>query len=229
YAAITERNVVAQQICSIEDPIEIRIPGTAQMQVNVRAGLTFAVGLRSFLRQDPNVIAVGEMRDPETAAVAASAALCGQLVLTTLHSGNALGAFERLRELGMTSRRIGNAVTAIASQRLLRRLCAECRVPAAAGAEAVRFGVARGSPANVARGCEACAGSGYRGRMGVFEIVAMSSELRHAIETEAAPGELRDAALRGGYLPMARAAGQLVTTGESSVEEASRVLSAGLA
>ena len=174
YAAISERNVTAQQVCSIEDPVEIRVDGIAQVQVNVRAGLTFASGLRSLLRQDPNTISVGEMRDAETAAVAASAALSGQLVLTTLHSRGALAAIERLADLGMSSRRIGAVVNAIVSQRLLRRLCAACKRPARAGHAGERFGVAYDAIAAEAVGCERCAGTGYLGRHGVFEMLAMT-------------------------------------------------------
>lgn len=224
YAAMSERNVAAQQVCSIEDPVEIRLKGTVQMQVNVRAGLTFASGLRSLLRQDPNTISVGEMRDAETAAVAASAALSGQLVLTTLHGRSAIAAIERLADLGMSSRRIGAVVNAIVSQRLLRLLCVACKRPARAGHAAERFGVAHDAIAAEAVGCERCTGTGYRGRRGVFEMLAMSEDLRHVVETEHSPSEVREVASQGGYEPMARAAGRLILQGESSVDEASRAL-----
>lgn len=224
YAAISERNVTAQQVCSIEDPVEIRLDGIAQVQVNVRAGLTFASGLRSLLRQDPNTISVGEMRDAETAAVAASAALSGQLVLTTLHSRSALAAIERLADLGMSSRRIGAVVNAIVSQRLLRRLCAACKRPARAGHAGERFGVAYDAIAAEAVGCERCAGTGYRGRRGVFEMLAMTADLRHVVETEHSPAQVRQVAFQGGYEPMVRAAGELILRGESSIDETSRAL-----
>ena len=176
YAAMRERNVGGHQLCSIEDPVEIRLPGVAQVQVNLRAGLTFASGLRAFLRQDPNVMMIGEMRDAETAAVATSAALCGQLVLTTLHSNDALCALERLVELGLSPRGVAASVTAIVSQRLVRRLCGRCKRDGVAGVSAQAFGIAPGSAVAEAAGCTACYGGGYRGRRGIFEIVEMSPD-----------------------------------------------------
>jgi type II secretory ATPase GspE/PulE/Tfp pilus assembly ATPase PilB-like protein len=118
YAALRERDASSEHICSVEDPVELRLDGIAQVQVNVRSGLTFAAVLRAFLRQDPDVVVVGEMRDAETAAVAATAALCGRLVLATLHSTNALTAFERLRELGIGARTLAASVSAVLGQRL---------------------------------------------------------------------------------------------------------------
>ncbi len=224
YASMRERNVAGQQLCSIEDPVEIRLAGVAQVQVNLRAGLTFAAGLRSFLRQDPNVIMIGEMRDPDTAAVATSAALCGQLVLTTLHSNDALCALERLIELGLSPRGVAASVTAIVSQRLVRRLCEHCKQQTIAETSACAFGIAPGSLVFEAVGCTACDGSGYHGRRGVFEMVEMSPELRHAVERASAPDVVRDAANRCGYLPIAVDAGRLIGAGVCSVAEASRVL-----
>ncbi|MEO6835118.1 MAG: GspE/PulE family protein [Candidatus Tumulicola sp.] len=229
YASIAERNVSGQHLCSIEDPVEIRLPGVAQVQVNVRAGLTFAAGLRSFLRQDPNAIMIGEMRDPETATLATSAALCGQLVLTTLHSNDALCAVERLVELGVSVRGVGASVTGIVSQRLVRRLCPRCKRFARAGAPAQRFGVEPDAAIAQAEGCDRCGGSGYRGRTGLFEIAVMSSDLRHAVETAASPAVVRAAAGSAGYEPLASGAGRLILAGECSVDEVSRVLGAEVA
>jgi type II secretory ATPase GspE/PulE/Tfp pilus assembly ATPase PilB-like protein len=120
YASLRERDIAAEQICSVEDPVELRLTGVAQVQVNVRSGLTFPIVLRAFLRQDPDVLVVGEMRDAETADVAVTAALCGRLVLATLHATNALAAFERLRELGVGTRTLAAAVSAVLAQRLIR-------------------------------------------------------------------------------------------------------------
>lgn len=225
YASMRDRNVPGQQLCSIEDPVEVRLPGIAQVQVNLRAGLTFASGLRSFLRQDPNVIMIGEMRDSETATVATSAALCGQVVLTTLHSNDALCAFERLVELGLSPRGVAASVTAILSQRLVRRLCVRCKRKGVAGISAEPFGIRSGSVVAESGGCPACHGSGYNGRRALFEMVEMSPELRYAIETSAAPAAVRETAERtGGYVPMAIDAGRLIADGESSIAEAVRVL-----
>lgn len=224
YAAMRERNVSGQQLCSIEDPVEIRLPGIAQVQVNLRAGLTFASGLRSFLRQDPNVIMIGEMRDAETAAVATSAALCGQLVLTTLHSNDALCALERLVELGLSPRGVAASVTAIVAQRLVRRLCESCKRETITKVGCERFGLPAGVAASEAVGCSACAESGYRGRRGLFEIVEISPELRHAVESAAPPAVVRDEAVRAGYEPIALDAGRVISGRECSVAEAARVL-----
>jgi type II secretory ATPase GspE/PulE/Tfp pilus assembly ATPase PilB-like protein len=215
YSALAQLNVAAAHLCSIEDPVEIRLPGIAQMQVNLRAGLTFAAGLRAFVRQDPNAISIGELRDAETAAVAASAALCGQLILTTLHSTNALGAVERLAELGIAPRRIAAGVTAIVSQRLLRQLCANCKRPAGETYEVV--------------GCQRCEGSGYRGRSGVFEILGMTPALRAAIAERKPFEELQFIAAEAGYEPMQMAAARLTARGVTSEHEARRVLAEELA
>jgi type II secretory ATPase GspE/PulE/Tfp pilus assembly ATPase PilB-like protein len=225
YASLCERNESGQHLCSIEDPVEVRLLGVAQVQVSVRAGLTFAAGLRSFLRQDPNVIMIGEMRDRETAAVAASAALCGQLVVTTLHSTDALSAIERLGELGLSGRSIAAATSAIVSQRLVRKLCTACKRETRAGPETEAFGVAAGATIAEAAGCIECAGTGYRGRRGLFEMAEISADLRHAVETGATPAALREIAERRGYAPLARVAGRLITEGQCSVAEAQRVIS----
>ncbi len=165
YAALRERDADSEHICSVEDPVELRLDGIAQVQVNVRSGRTFATVLRAFLRQDPDVVVVGEMRDAETAAVATTAALCGRLVLATLHATNALTAFDRLQELGVGARTLAASVSAVLGQRLRPRLD---------GA----------------------------GREGVFELILVSDELRHALHIQAPPETLRAVALRDGYLPI---------------------------
>jgi type II secretory ATPase GspE/PulE/Tfp pilus assembly ATPase PilB-like protein len=227
YSALAERNVVGQQLCSVEDPVEVRLPGVAQVQVNTRAGVTFAVALRAFLRQDPDVVMVGEMRDAETAAVASSAGLCGQLVMTTLHANDALHAVDRLMELGLTARAIAASVSAIASQRLLRQLCVDCKTSVTIGAEGQWLGIEAGSIAAAPGGCQRCAGSGYWGRSAIFEIIAMTPELRSAIESRV-PVEMRRAIVcHDGFQTMQHWAARRILDGETSVEEALRVLGAG--
>ncbi|HKE36556.1 MAG TPA: GspE/PulE family protein [Candidatus Baltobacteraceae bacterium] len=227
YSALAERNVVGQQLCSVEDPVEVRLPGVAQVQVNVRAGVTFAVALRSFLRQDPDVVMVGEMRDAETAAVASSAGLCGQLVMTTLHANDALHALDRLMELGLSARAIAASVSAVLSQRLLRQLCGDCKTSVTIGTEGEWLGIKAGSIAAAPRGCARCGGSGYWKRSAIFEIIAMTPELRSAIESRV-PLEMRRAVVcSDGFETMQRWAARRVLDGETSVEEASRVLGAG--
>jgi type IV pilus assembly protein PilB len=225
YSSIEERNREEQQLCTVEDPVEVRLGGIAQVQVNARAGLTFAGVLRSLLRQDPNVIMVGEMRDAETAAAANSAALSGQLVLTTLHSRNALGAIERLRELGLTSRAIAAGLSAVLAQRLLRRLCPFCkRQTVAPSGVAARLGMDADCAVREPAGCERCAGTGYRGRSAVFELLPISSETRDAIAAESSLASLHDAAQRAGYRPMLAAGIASVELGETSLAELGRVL-----
>lgn len=224
YTALAQRDVPGEQICSIEDPVETRVEGVAQVQVNLRAGLTFSTALRAFLRQDPDAISIGEVRDSETAEVASSAALCGQLVLATLHSDDALGAIDRLRELGLSRRRIGACVTAVLSQRLLRLLCMSCKHRARAGEAGAYFGIQRETIVAEAAGCRRCDGIGYAGRRGVFELAVVTADLRRAIETHAPPQVVREAAAASGYEPMTAAAARLILAEESSIDEAARIL-----
>jgi general secretion pathway protein E len=210
YAAMGERNVDSQSLCSIEDPVEVRIPGVSQIQVNVRAGVTFASALRAFLRQDPNVIMVGEMRDEETAAVAASASLSGQLVLTTLHSSDAPKAIERLVELGVSRHTIAAGVTAIIAQRLVRRLCSSCRTPFEGGYRA--------------NGCAACGGFGYSGRVALFECIFVDDAMRRLIAEGGSSVALADLARERGYEPMIVDGMRRIASGDTTFDELRRVL-----
>lgn len=225
YAAMCERNVTSENLCSVEDPVEVRIPGIAQVQVNARAGVTFASALRAFLRQDPNVIMVGEMRDRETAAVAASASLSGQMVLTTLHSNDAPSAVDRLYELGVARHTLAAGLTLVLAQRLVRRLCEECKVRSVVTpALSAAFGVAQGTAAFAARGCEACAGTGYAGRTAVFELLFIDEDLRAAVASGASGVTLRAMALERGYREMLQDGVRLALSGTTSFQELSRVL-----
>lgn len=212
YAALAHRDAATANLCSVEDPVEARIAGVAQVQVNVRAGLDFPSVLRAFLRQDPNVIVVGEMRDAATAGVAVSAALCGQLVLTTLHSGDAPAAVDRLVELGISRRAVAGCVSGILSQRLLRQRCAQCK------------GDAEEARSAAARGCERCLGTGYWGRSGVFELLLFDDAVREAIAAGVPLWRIRELARGSGYRPMNVAANRLLERGETTREEVERVL-----
>ena len=190
YAALSELNTGDRAIITLEDPIEYEIASIRQSQVNVRAGLTFASGLRSILRHDPNIILVGEIRDQETMQIALSAALTGHLVLTTLHTTTAAGTIPRLLDMGAEPFVIASAVTMFVSQRLVRVLCAECTakvdVPTAVRKrfgldDAVLYGP---------RGCHNCRGSGYKGRLGIFEILPMSPDIVSAIDQRTAPDQI---------------------------------------
>ena len=208
YASLAERNVDGQHLCTVEDPVEVQIGGVAQVQVNPRAGLTFASALRAFLRQDPNVIMLGEMRDAESAGVAISAALSGALVMTTLHAGDAPRAVERLVELGIDRHALAAGLSTIVAQRLVRRLCARCR--GARNAD-----------------CSQCGGTGYRGRIGVFECLPMTGAIRSAIAQGAAAAELAQLAAASGYVPMLTEGTRSMLQGETSRAEIERVLGPG--
>ena len=190
YAALTELNTGDRAIITLEDPIEYEIPSIRQSQVNVRAGLTFASGLRSILRHDPNVILVGEIRDQETMQIALSAALTGHLVLTTLHTTTAAGTIPRLLDMGAEPFVIASAVTMFVSQRLVRVLCTGCKAKVdMPTAVRKRFGL-DDAVLYGPRGCQICRGSGYKGRLGIFEILPMSPDIIAAIDQRTPPDQI---------------------------------------
>ena len=190
YAALSELNTGDRAIITLEDPIEYEIASIRQSQVNVRAGLTFASGLRSILRHDPNIILVGEIRDQETMQIALSAALTGHLVLTTLHTTTAAGTIPRLLDMGAEPFVIASAVTMIVSQRLVRVLCAECKAKVdMPTAVRKRFGL-DDAVLYGPRGCHSCRGSGYKGRLGIFEILPMSPDIVAAIDQRTPPDQI---------------------------------------
>jgi type II secretory ATPase GspE/PulE/Tfp pilus assembly ATPase PilB-like protein len=230
YASLAERNLEGQHLCTIEDPVEIRIGGVAQAQVNPRAGLTFASALRAVLRQDPNVIMVGEIRDAETAGVAMSAALSGQLVLASLHASDALRTVERLVELGLERGALAAGLSGILAQRLVRTLCAACRRPCSIDAgSAMLLEIECDARVYEARGCTACGGSGYMGRTGVFEFLTVDEPLCAAIASVAAPAIFAEIGRSSGYRPMRAEAASLLLAGTTSVDEVRRVLAVGSA
>jgi type II secretory ATPase GspE/PulE/Tfp pilus assembly ATPase PilB-like protein len=191
YAALSELNTGDQAIITLEDPIEYEMPQIRQSQVNVRAGLTFAAGLRSMLRHDPDVILVGEIRDQETMQIALSAALTGHLVLTTLHTTTAAGTIPRLLDMGAEPFVIASAVTMFVSQRLVRVLCTQCKakmdVPSAVRKRFDLEDAALFGP----HGCATCRGTGYRGRLGIFEILPMSPDIVTSIYERTPPEQIQ--------------------------------------
>ena len=191
YAALAELNTGDRAIITLEDPIEYEMPQIRQSQVNVRAGLTFASGLRSILRHDPNVILVGEIRDEETMQIALSASLTGHLVLTTLHTTTAAGTIPRLLDMGAEPFVVASAVTMFVSQRLIRVLCPSCKtkidVPQAVRRRFSLDDVILYGP----RGCSVCRGTGYKGRLGIFEILPMSADIVTAINERTAPDQIQ--------------------------------------
>lgn len=220
-----ERNIV-----TVEDPIEYDLTGISQTQINAEIGMTFAAGLRATLRQDPDVILVGEIRDGETASTAAQAALTGHLVFSSLHANSSVAAVVRLRDLGLENFLISATLRGVIAQRLLRRLCQDCRQPHPPTESEVRQFHLTNMPLptelHVAKGCPACNGSGYVGRIGIFEILPVDEDLREAINYGAGEGALWKSTLE----PRDRLIGQAlraVALGETSLAEALRVVGDG--
>lgn len=223
YAALERINAPEKKIITIEDPVEYRLAGVTQMQVKPGIGLTFARGLRHIVRQDPDVVLVGEIRDRETAEIAVHAALTGHLVFSTLHTNDAPGAITRLLEMGIEDYLLASAVMAVLAQRLVRLICPRCRPrgPSAAGAGERPGGLTGPTPEDVAvgRGCEACAHTGYQGRTGIYELLRVDEVIRGLILQRADAATLRRAAQQQGMRTLAedgwdKAAAGLTTRGE---------------
>ena len=203
YSCLRELNETGAKLLTIEDPVEYEIEGLVQVGVNPAAGLTFATALRAFLRQDPDVVMVGEIRDLETAQVAIQAALTGHLVLTTLHTNDAAGAVARLVDLGVEPFLVAAALEAVVAQRLVRRICPDCRCEQVPSAEVLERLTPPGETLAGAHfyggaGCPRCQGTGYRGRLGLFELLRVTDTLRERIACRAGTLELRDCAREQG-------------------------------
>jgi len=218
----------AVNIVTVEDPVEYTVPGLNQVQVNVKAGLTFAGSLRSVLRQDPDVVMVGEIRDLETAEIAIKAAQTGHLVLSTLHTNDSLSAVTRLIDLGVPGFQVGSAMTAIIAQRLLRRLC-KCHHSSPATQEYVDMLMAAGladapDTQRVPNGCEACDFTGDRGRVGIYEMLRFNDAIRQAARSGNQNDEMKTLARHNGIKFMQEHALELVGQGLTTFEEAQRVV-----
>jgi general secretion pathway protein E len=229
-ASLAEINDATRKVLTIEDPIEYQIPGINQTQVHPAIGLTFASALRSFLRQDPDVIMVGEMRDPETAHIGVHAALTGHLVLTTLHTNTAAGAIPRLIDMGIESFLLASCVRAIIGQRLVRILCEHCKEPrslaAADLAQDHRYtalGFREGDRIHQPKGCEWCAFTGFRGRKGVFEVLEVTPEVRRGIGPKTDAIDLERVAREAGMVSMTEDGLEKCRVGLTTVDEVFRV------
>lgn len=208
YASLKSLDCKGRKVITIEDPVEYRYPNVNQIQINPRSGLTFATGLRSIMRLDPDVILVGEVRDPETAEIAVQAALTGHLVMASIHANDAVGAIYRLLELGVPPYLVSSSLTGSVAQRMVRRICPKCRDFSPAPIEARHaYNHTMGEERTefyYGRGCNSCANTGYHGRIAVFEMLAMSDEIRHKILGGAASEEIRAQALKDGMTAMWR-------------------------
>jgi type IV pilus assembly protein PilB len=228
YAALSEINTPDRTLITIEDPVEFELEGVKQMQVNPAAGVTFARGLRSMLRNDPDVLMVGEIRDRETAQTAIESALTGHLVLSTLHTNDAPMAPVRLIDMGIEPFLVATGIECVIAQRLARRLCEDCRRPVEITAEALTsngFETARGPiSAYEPEGCVRCGGTGFRGRVGLYEVMMMSNELRALILRKASGDEIAAAAVDAGMRRLREDGLEKVRKGITSMSEMLRVV-----
>lgn len=238
YAVLTKLNTTRVNIVTLEDPVEYEIPGVNQVQVNAQAGLTFASGLRSFLRQDPNIILVGEIRDSETTELAVQAALTGHLVFSTLHTNNAAGAIPRLLDLGAEPFLVASALTAIVGQRIARRVCPTCREEYTPDEQVVEDFKAilgdllpKDKPLVLYRGtglvngqpCPTCAGAQYTGRLGIFEVFIVTDAVSKLILSRAAMREIEEQAKKDGMITMKQDGYMKAVEGITTLEEVLRV------
>ena len=228
YAALSEINTTDINIITVEDPIEYRIPGIGQVQVNPKIDLTFASGLRSIVRQDPDVILIGEIRDLETAEIAIQSALTGHLVFSTLHTNDAPSSITRLRDMGVEPFLIGSSVNAILAQRLVRVICDECREEYGPSREELaRIGLSQEQllygTLHRGRGCDTCLGTGYRGRTGIHEFLVLDEEMKMMILQTSDASQLRSQASARGMKTLLQDGADKVIRGITTVEEVYRV------
>ncbi len=229
YTALSELNTEGVNIITVEDPVEADIPGINQVQVNEKAGLTFANALRSILRQDPDIIMIGEIRDQETAEIAVKASITGHLVVSTLHTNSAASTVTRLADMGVENYLIADSVVGVIAQRLLRRVCPDCHTMK----EADEFDLEtlgqpkRETPLMIPqashRDCLTCGGSGYRGRIGVYEIMPVTPALKHSISQGDNSDQIEKLAVKEGMTTLRRAASDYVLQGITTVEEVKRI------
>jgi type II secretory ATPase GspE/PulE/Tfp pilus assembly ATPase PilB-like protein len=227
YACLARRDRGSEKIITVEDPVEYQIAGITQVPVHRQAGVAFAAALRSILRQDPDVVMIGEMRDPETAEIAIQAAMTGHLVFSTLHTNDAIGAVARLLDLGVPDYLVASTLEGVLAQRLVRRICDGCRSSYTPNAQIVaqlasqpvdRIALQRGL------GCAACRGTGFRGRVGLFELLVVTDEIKDAITRRAARAELRALAEAALMVPLRTDGWRKVEAGLTTIDEVLRVV-----
>ena len=227
YTMIGKLNTEQVNLVTLEDPVEYNFDGVNQVQINDKTGMTFASGLRAILRQDPDIIAVGEIRDGETADIAMRAAITGHLVLSTLHTNDAPSTIDRLLDMGVESFLISSALKGIISQRLVRRICPNCRTeytPRAEEQQMLRLPYSPGRRFYRGKGCPMCFNTGYRGRTAVFEILVLNSEVRHAIADNVPHSHLQELIHKSDFEPLIVDCIRLVQNGTTTVDEAYRTV-----
>jgi len=228
YAALNMINTVERNIITIEDPVEYQLPGVVQANVNRKAGLTFATGLRTMVRQDPDVILVGEIRDSETAEIAVEAALTGHLVLSTLHANDSAGAAARLIDMQVEPFLVASSIIGLLSQRLVRTVCPRCAAPFTPSDELIRqlnLGVSAADLEGAMKGtgCEQCGRTGYKGRTGIYELLKMDDDIRSAIIARSSAATIRQIAIEKGMRTLRQDALDKVKAGLTTIEEVIRV------
>jgi type II secretion system protein E len=226
YTALSTINDTIRKIITIEDPIEYQMRGVNQIQVSEKAGLTFARGLRSILRHDPDVILIGEIRDQETAHIAVQASLTGHLVFSTLHTNDAPGALTRLVDMNVEPYLVASSLEAVLAQRLVRVLCTECKTEDTSETTAAlkeQVGISRNVKVYRANGCEACRHTGYHGRHGIFEWMDLTNDIRQMVLKDCSSGEIREAAVRAGLRSLSDDGWRLIGMGITTPEEVMRV------
>ncbi|ALG68561.1 GspE/PulE family protein [Beggiatoa leptomitoformis] len=226
YGTLEKINTGSQKIITIEDPVEYQLEGITQIHVNAKIGLTFAAGLRSIVRQDPDIIMVGEIRDHETAEIAIESALTGHLVFSTLHTNDAAGAITRLQDMGVDTYLISSSVMAIMAQRLVRKICLHCAEDhELTEDEAELLGISRADHPTIkrGRGCERCANTGYRGRLGLYELLIISDSVRAVITSGGDANKIREQAQREGLRLLRQDALEKLYQGITTPEEIVRV------
>ncbi len=225
YSALSEINDIAVNISTVEDPVEYDLDGINQVQVNPDIGLDFARVLRAFLRQDPDIILVGETRDTETAKIAVEAALTGHLVFTTLHANDASATFMRLSEMGIEPFLISTSVIGVVAQRLVRKICTKCKEVYKPDPLMLKYlGLREDIDLHRGKGCDLCGGTGYKGRVGVYEVLTVNEELRHLVAESADTMAIRDAALRNGMKDLKEYCLILLQEGLTTVDEVLRTV-----
>jgi type IV pilus assembly protein PilB len=227
YSAISRLNSPETNIMTAEDPVEFNLSGINQVQMKEQIGLNFAAALRSFLRQDPNIVLVGEIRDFETAEIAVKAALTGHLVLSTLHTNDAPSTINRLMNMGIEPFLVATSVNLICAQRLVRRICKECKEDINMPAQAlVDVGLSPEEASKTrlkkGRGCSSCNNTGYRGRVGLYEVMDISEEIRELVLSGASAMELRRKAMEEGMFSLRRSGLMKIQDGLTTVEEVVR-------